>query len=160
MDYSKSKIYTIICNSTGLMYVGSTCQDLDHRITLHRRLYYCYTKGKANKCSSFDIICNGDYTVSSYPYPCNNKTELLCEELRYQNLIRATGKLVNKNKPGNFLRYECKNDYYKDYHNDHKEQRKLYYITNKDKARSYYEANKEKIKAYSRARYHNLKICV
>ena len=32
-DYSKGKIYKIVCNVTGLVYVGSTCEP-----TLARRL--------------------------------------------------------------------------------------------------------------------------
>ena len=33
IDYSKGKIYKIVCNNTGLIYIGSTCEP-----TLARRL--------------------------------------------------------------------------------------------------------------------------
>ena len=67
MDYSKGKIYKIIDESNGDLYIGSTCQELKHRFKNHElfRKTKCYCKNKSNcKISLIE------------EYPCNNKREL------------------------------------------------------------------------------------
>ena len=32
IDYTKSKIYKIVCNTTGLIYIGSTVNKLSRRL--------------------------------------------------------------------------------------------------------------------------------
>ena len=62
-DYSKSKIYKIICNITGLVYIGSTCQTLTQRLQDHLRCYRRVLNKKCHYVSSFKIIENGNYDI-------------------------------------------------------------------------------------------------
>jgi len=54
-DYSNSKIYKIICNITGFVYIGSTLQTLIQRLQDHKRDYNSYLNKKHNYVSSFKI---------------------------------------------------------------------------------------------------------
>ena len=43
IDYSKGKVYKIVCNITGKIYVGSTTKEyLSQRLTLHRANYQLF----------------------------------------------------------------------------------------------------------------------
>ena len=58
-DYSQGKIYKIVCNKTGLVYIGSTYRSLEQRIKEHA--YDCkrYLEKKSNKLiSSIYVIFN------------------------------------------------------------------------------------------------------
>ena len=55
--YSRGKIYKIICNVTGLVYVGSTCEPaLARRLAGHRRSYKAYLNGKKYYVTSFKVL--------------------------------------------------------------------------------------------------------
>jgi hypothetical protein len=54
--YSNGTIYSITCNITGKVYIGSTILLLQVRINGHKCLKY-------NECTSKSIIENGNYTV-------------------------------------------------------------------------------------------------
>ncbi len=55
-DYSKGKIYKIVCNTTGLVYIGSTCEPtLARRLAGHRGAYNAFLKGKCKKSSSLCV---------------------------------------------------------------------------------------------------------
>jgi hypothetical protein len=62
-DCSKSKIYKIVCNITGLIYIGSTSQTLNQRLQDHRRSYNRYLNKKTTFISSFKIIENNNYDI-------------------------------------------------------------------------------------------------
>ena len=47
-----------------------------------------------------------------------------------------------------------RSEYYNQYYQEHKDQRKAYYEAHKDQYKAYYEAHKEEIRAKNRARYH------
>jgi predicted GIY-YIG superfamily endonuclease len=79
-DYSKGKIYKIVDESNGDVYIGSTINSLDLRFRTHQIFKY-YNKLKCN-CK---IILIEDY-------PCNNKREL---EMREQYFIDNTD-CINK----------------------------------------------------------------
>ena len=81
------KIYKIIDNTNGNVYIGSTEQKyLSQRITTHR---YDYKKGRS--CYSKEIIKNGDYK-----YELIEETD---DESRERYYIEHT-ECVNKNIPG------------------------------------------------------------
>ena len=43
IDYSKGKVYKIVCNITGLIYVGSTTKEyLCQRLTAHKNDYQIF----------------------------------------------------------------------------------------------------------------------
>jgi hypothetical protein len=100
-DYSQGKIYKIVCNKTGLIYIGSTCNTLEERLKGHE--YDCkrYLDKKSNKfISSIYVIFNNNYNIELIEnFPCSNKQEL--EEREYfhiddnkciNSLRKCTGK--------------------------------------------------------------------
>ena len=62
VNYENGKIYKLVCNKTGLVYVGSTCQRLlCKRLSGHVADYKRWGKGKFRYVTSFNIIENDDY---------------------------------------------------------------------------------------------------
>jgi len=82
-DYSKVKIYKIVCNITGEQYFGSTTQSLAQRLSTHRGEFK-----KKIKCKSSQIIERGDYQI------------VLCEECACETreqLMRIERKWIEEN---------------------------------------------------------------
>ena len=80
-DYSKSKIYKIVCNIAGLIYIGSTSQPLCRRIQDHKNDYKRYLNGKHNYVSSFKILENDNYNIILVEdFPCETKEQLHARE--------------------------------------------------------------------------------
>ena len=78
-NYSNSKIYKIVCKTTGLTYYGSTTATLKSRLRDHTY----YKKGNRD-CSSQPIIDgNNSEIVLVEDYPCETKEELLWRERYY-----------------------------------------------------------------------------
>ncbi len=92
-DYSNGKIYKIVCNKTGLVYIGSTCRTLDERLKEHEYNMEHFVNTKKYKpdklkkvifCSSFFVLINKDYKIELIEnYPCNSKLELEIKECDY-----------------------------------------------------------------------------
>ncbi len=82
-DYSNGKIYRIIFNKTGLIYIGSTCRTLEERIKEH--IYYCkryLNKETNNFISSIFVTYNNDFRIELIEnYPCNNRHQLESREI-------------------------------------------------------------------------------
>lgn len=77
----KGIVYEILCNQTGVRYVGSTSTTLETRIAGHINDSKRYKSGKASMCYSFQIIDNGDYTVNVLEYvECEYVNELRMRE--------------------------------------------------------------------------------
>jgi len=51
-DYQKGKIYKIVCNETGLVYIGSTTQALSQRLQGHKKNY-----------KTFKVLENDNYNI-------------------------------------------------------------------------------------------------
>ena len=62
-DFSKAKIYKIVCNVTGLVYIGSTIQKLSKRLSNHRHKYKQYLDNKSRYVTSFKILENDNYEI-------------------------------------------------------------------------------------------------
>ena len=77
----QAKIYKIIDNTNGKIYIGSTCKTLKHRLSGHERDYKRFLKGIYNNVSSFDIIKNDDYKIELIEN-CDIKTKQKFKELR------------------------------------------------------------------------------
>jgi hypothetical protein len=77
-DYSKGKIYKIVCNKTGLVYIGSTYRNLEQRLKEHEINCSKYLDKKSNIfISSIYIIFNNDYKIELIEnFSCNNRKEL------------------------------------------------------------------------------------
>ena len=88
--YKNGKIYKIVCNITGDVYIGSTKKYLSERMCKHRDMDTIW------ECVSIKIIRRGDYTASIIEdYPCNNKQELLWRERHYMETMEC----INTTRP-------------------------------------------------------------
>tara|TARA_R110001592_G_scaffold340298_1_gene628392 strand:+ start:40 stop:783 length:744 start_codon:yes stop_codon:yes gene_type:complete len=153
IDYSKSKIYKIVCDTTGLIYIGSTVETLCRRLSGHRSDYKRYLKGKYSFLTSFDILKNDNYKIILIENcPCNSKEELHREERKYIESIECVNKNIptrtdkeyreiNKDKMKEY--YEINKDKIKEYH-------KEYYEDNQDNYKEYKKKNRDKIKEYKK----------
>jgi hypothetical protein len=167
MKYEKGKIYKLVDNTNGNIYIGSTIQLLSKRKHEHSNL-------KKNSCVSKLIIDNGDYDIILIEnYPCNSKEELLARERYFiENMecinINIPGRTnkewynnnkerilkkkkewyydnIEHNKKYNKEYYKINKEYYKIYREKNKEKFKEYCKNNKDKQKEYYNNNKNKI---------------
>tara|TARA_R110000744_G_scaffold157154_1_gene272877 strand:+ start:490 stop:996 length:507 start_codon:yes stop_codon:yes gene_type:complete len=158
-DYSKAKIYKIVCNITGDTYYGSTTEKISQRMNSHR----------ANKdCCCKQIIERGDYHYGIVEdFSCENNEQLRMKERYYID----NNNCINKKSP--ITSKEERAAQMKVYREENKEEmsakRKVYREANKEviaaklkaqckevmaaKSKAYYEANKEKISAKAKAKY-------
>jgi len=152
-DYSKGKIYRIVCDTSGEVYYGSTIQSLSMRLTGHK------VDAKRSRCSSKQIIDRGNYSIVLVEeYPCENKEQLARRERFYID----NNVCVNKVIPTRTLQeYRDVNKAWKaEYNKQHREHNKEYNKKLRDanreslneKARLYREDNKEKINERARDR--------
>jgi hypothetical protein len=96
-DYSKGKIYRLICDTTDKQYIGSTVQSLSQRLGIHKSAFKRFMEGKTTKSlTAFNILHENNFKIVLIEeYPCNTINEL---ERRERHFIE-TMKCVNKNKP-------------------------------------------------------------
>ena len=80
VNYQLGKIYKLVCNTTGLVYYGSTCEpSLARRLQGHKENY-----NQGGKITSNQIIENNNYGIFLVEnYPCDNKDELTMRERFY-----------------------------------------------------------------------------
>jgi hypothetical protein len=131
VNYQQGKIYKIIDNTNGNVYIGSTCKaTLAQRLSQHNASFKRYAeKSVGNNYASYDILKNGDYKIILIElYPCDTKDQLRARE---QYWIENTECINNRCA---FLSPE-----------EHKQYDKQYYQQNKDRIKEYYEENKEHI---------------
>jgi len=172
-DYQLSKVYQIVCLTTGQKYIGSTTQKtLAERLAGHTRSFKRWKNGKGYHVTSFTIIEQGNYRIELLEaFPCNSKDELNAREGHYIRTVDCVNKRIegrtekewredNKNKLAEKAKTYNK-EYKKQYYEDHKteilEKTKEWRDTNKvNKAeydKAYREVNKVKITAYMKAYY-------
>jgi hypothetical protein len=139
-DYSNGKIYKIVCNITGDVYIGSTCEPiLARRLVGHVHGYKRYLTGKGNNMTSFKIIANGDYSIVLIElFPCDTKDQLHARERHYTQTIQCVNRIKNQ---GLFIKLG-KKEYDKQYNEQHKE-----HIL--EHIKKYNLANNERIKKYN-----------
>jgi hypothetical protein len=157
--YNEGKIYKITSDHTDKIYIGSTTNNLNTRMIVHKSHYNKWKDNKTRQyCSSYKLYNLGDIKYELLElYNCNNKKELLEREAYYikQNYILV----VNKNKPS--LTEEEKIEYQKEYHIRNKEQykeqkienSKKYYEKNKELYKERYQKNKQQINEYKKEYY-------
>ena len=112
------KIYKIIDNTNGNVYIGQTIQQLDKRLNQHRTRM---------SCTSRDIIKNGDYRIELI--------EETDDKTRERYWIDNT-ECVNKVMPGRS---------HKDWREENKDKIKQ---AKREYDKIYREKHKDKIKAY------------
>lgn len=126
-DYSKGKIYMLVCNITGNVYYGSTTYKyLSQRLRPHKASYECWLNGKGPYTTSFEILKNNDYDMILVElYPCSCIEELTSRERFYIK----NNECVNKNLPIRTPEDEL------EWHRNYRNQNKDHINT---KAREYY----------------------
>jgi hypothetical protein len=159
--YNNSKIYKICSNLSDKIYIGSTTQSIQQRLSDHVSNYN--TRLTNNRyVSSFEIIKLGDaFIVLLEQCNFNNKQQLDRREGEFikQN-INIT---INMVVPGRTKKeYEIENaeqikERHRQYRIDNKQKKKDYNNVNKEKIanqnKQYYNDNKEKIKQYQKEQY-------
>lgn len=95
-EYKNGKIYKLVCNITGLIYIGSTTVSLSTRKAGHSQSYKRFIEGKGkNHGSSTEIIKGGNYSIILIEeYPCETKEQLLYRERYYIDTIQCVN-IVN-----------------------------------------------------------------
>lgn len=77
VNYQNGKIYRIVCNVTGLQYIGSTTQPLSKRLSGHKVHHSQWKAGKAHYITVFKVIEGGDVDIVLIENaPSENKEEL------------------------------------------------------------------------------------
>ncbi len=78
VNYSNGKIYRIICNKTGLVYIGSTCRTLEERLKEHANDSKRYLNKETDIfISSIFVTYNNDFKIELIEnYPCDNRHQL------------------------------------------------------------------------------------
>ena len=162
--YHHSKIYKIICNDTGKIYVGSTTRNrIEERLIEHKCDKKQYNQGKSYShiCASYQLLDNCRIELIE-EYKCENLDELRIREQYHiennecVNFIRAKGigqkaqlkewreKNKEKVKARKSLYYEKNKEYISEKKKEYREKNKEY-ISEKNK--EWREKNKEKVKA-------------
>ena len=98
-DYSKGKIYKIVCNITGEVYYGSTCETtVARRLTAHISKYKQWKRNGLGFYTSFPIIDRCDYNIFLVElYPCGSRDELKMREGFYQSNNKCVNKRIENN---------------------------------------------------------------
>ena len=123
VNYELAKIYKIVCNITGLIYIGSTCKPiLTRRLAKHRSDYKRFLNGYKLYLTSYEVLENNNYDIILIEnVVCENKDALHSRERHYIESLECVNKVI----PG-------RSD-------------KEYYIDNKDKIKEYIKINKNMI---------------
>ena len=95
--FSNSKVYKIVDNTTGFIYVGSTTKELNVRLSKHKSAYKSFLAGIGNYITSFKVLENNDFDIHLIrSYDFDNKIDLLAKESFYIKKLNC----VNKNIAG------------------------------------------------------------
>jgi len=149
-DYTKGKIYKIVCNITGLIYVGSTCEPtLARRLAEHLKTFKQWKNGQNKSMTSYKILENGNYDIILLEtYACQNKDELHKRERYYIETLSC----VNKRIEG-----RTRKEWYETNKDILLQKQKNKYIENKEcfasRAKAYREKHSEKIKSQKNEKY-------
>ncbi len=145
-DYSKGKIYLLKSSYTDKVYIGSTINELDVRISEHKSKYKKWLQDNTmDYCTSYEILKFADATIELLEnYPCASKKKLERYEGKKQRELIGKG-LVNLIIAG-----RTRKEYREDNKEHIKKSKKDYYEKNLDKIKEhykeYYQDNKEKLK--------------
>jgi hypothetical protein len=140
--YSRGKIYKIVDNTNGNIYVGSTTEPtLARRLAKHRAGYKRYLEGKNNYLTSFEILKNNNYIVVLVENcPCKTKDELYKKERHYIEILDCVNKVIVG---------RTQQEYYIDNRETKLEYHKNYALKNRtkliEKSKNYYNDNKEEL---------------
>lgn len=148
--YEKGKIYKIVDNTNGDIYIGSTIKTLQKRLIAHKADYNSWLNGNdTSYYTSFEILKNNDYHIELLEdYPCNSKKELEKKETEY---------IKNNNCLNMKLPVRSLAEYYEDNKERLKEEHRNYKLNNKQKVdeynKNYREKNKIQVEERSKKHY-------
>jgi len=125
------KIYKIVDNTNGNVYIGKTTQTLKQRLANH--------KCSANTCISREIIKNGDYKIELI--------EETDDKTRERYWVENT-ECINQVIPG-----RTQQQWYQDNKEQHNAKNKAWEAQNIEKRKAYREKHKEKRRAQMAAWY-------
>jgi len=157
IDYSCGKIYKIVSPSTGLVYIGSTCQKtLAQRLGSHRKSFRLWKNPNTvgtGYMTSF-ILCEIDDEEIELieSYPCSNRDELSSRERQCQRTIDCInqGGKSGKNDSETLIRELVEQEILPESHlTRYLEHREIY----REYRRKKREANKDKIAKQKREYY-------
>jgi len=98
VNYQQGKIYKIVCNVTGLIYVGSTCENtLVGRLRGHRTDFKRFLEDPIHHLCLpiFLVLFNRDFNIYLLEnYPCDSKDELLDIEQFYKDNIDCVNNYI------------------------------------------------------------------
>jgi hypothetical protein len=124
--YNNSKIYKIIDNTNGNIYIGSTFQKyITTRLAGHVADYKRYLKNKFHYITSFEIIKNGNYDIVLIEnVNCETKEQLHARERFYIESMVCINQVIPARS---FHEYYIQNKDIiiaktKEYRNEHKEE--------------------------------------
>ena len=147
VNYEKGKIYKIVCNKTGNIYIGSTCEKLSNRLAHHRRTYKYYLNSHQMYSTSFEILKYDDYSIILIEeINCKTKEQLLARERFYIDSIEC----VNKIKPT-----RTNKEWREDNKDKIKQRKQEKAEIIKEQMKQYRQTHKEKIRQYNK-QYKNL----
>ena len=98
-NYQDTKIYKLVCNTTGLMYIGATTNKyLSQRLAAHVSLFKRYKSGQdINYTTAYKVLENDNYSICLLELAC-------CSSIEEQAVIERhhidVSVCVNKVIPG------------------------------------------------------------
>ena len=155
VNYEFAKIYKIVDNTNGNIYIGSTCEPtLARRLAGHRQNYKRYLENKKNFITSFNILKNDNYEIVLLE-ECKDITTK--DQLHKRERFYIENNIcVNKNMPLRTAKeyYEYQKEYRPENIEKILERQKQYNQDNKEKMseynKQYKQDNKEKISEYNK----------
>lgn len=93
VNYNNGKIYKIVCNKTGLIYIGSTTKNtIQTRLKEHEARF---KKNTGGKYTCYEILKNNDYKIELLEeVNCNSKDELKNKERYYIEKIECVNSVI------------------------------------------------------------------
>ena len=96
-DYKQGKIYKIVDLTTeNNIYIGSTCQTLEKRLSGHVNDFKYYTMNNNNNyITSYEVLKNGNYEILLIEnYPCDSKYELFKRERYFIETMNCVNQII------------------------------------------------------------------
>jgi hypothetical protein len=106
VNYSLGKIYKIVCNITGKVYIGSTCSPrLCRRLAKHRDKYNSFLKGKYPYTTSYKVLEHNNYEIVLLELcPSSCKEELHARERWYIENFECVNKYIPTRNKNNIMK--------------------------------------------------------
>lgn len=149
VNYELAKIYKIVDNTNGNVYIGSTCEPtLARRLAKHRTNYRVYLNGKSHFVTSFEILKNDNYNIILLEE---------CKDITCKDQLHARERFYIENNTciNNVIPLRTHQEYYNSNKDKILEQAKNYRKANKDsladKNKERYMINREQVKEYRKA---------